>query len=678
MADGMMAAQPANAKPQPGYDESKTPLETLVSWVEEAEETTDAARKAAERDRDYYDGKQLTAAEKAELRKRGQPDIIINRIKPKVDYLMGFEAANRTDPRAFPRTPQDEEASEAATDALRFIKDRTELDQSFSNVWQNMLIDGYGGLELVIEPGPNGTSEIAVKQWEWDRLFYDPHSRKLDFSDARYLGGYVWMDEEEAEELADTEEGKEAVRKTVNETSFTQTYDDRPRWKTWVSGKGRKRVRIVQIYHREGGRWMHCTFTKGGKISSIPVPFVDQDGMSWCPLLLQSAYVDRDNNRYGLVRMMIDVQDEINKRRSKALHRLTMQQVLTENGAVDDVDLAKQEMAKPDGFVTVNPGFRFELLNKGEQLAGELNLLQEAKNEIEQMGPNASMQGKDGDAPSGRAILANQQSGQTELTLLMDRHRHLKKRTYQRIWDMIRQYKNEEWWVRVTDNEKNVRFVGLNRKVTAREELAKRLQAQGAQPQEIQAMLGQVEQDPMRGPMLDQVVRVENQPTEMWMDITIEEVPDAANVQEEQFQALIKLAPAVTFPPTVYLKASSLRNKDELLQELEGAQKSPEQAAQEQIVTELQIKKATAEVEKIIADVEKTEAEAIKIKVEADNLQLQVAAGAIVPPAIAGEQSGQQDLVPASSPPDATGVPEDQMPPQEFLPLGASDSQAAI
>ena len=678
MADGMMAAQPANAAPQPGYDESKTPLETLVSWVEEAEETTDAARKAAERDRDYYDGKQLTASEKAELRKRGQPDIIINRIKPKVDYLMGFEAANRTDPRAFPRTPQDEDASEAATDALRFIKDRTELDQSFSNVWQNMLIDGYGGLELVIEPGPNGTSEIAVKQWEWDRLFYDPHSRKLDFSDARYLGGYVWMDEEEAEELADTEEGKEAVRKTVNETSFTQTYDDRPRWKTWVSGKGRKRVRIVQIYHREGGRWMHCTFTKGGKISSIPVPFVDQDGMSWCPLLLQSAYVDRDNNRYGLVRMMIDVQDEINKRRSKALHRLTMQQVLTENGAVDDVDLAKQEMAKPDGFVTVNPGFRFELLNKGEQLAGELNLLQEAKNEIEQMGPNASMQGKDGDAPSGRAILANQQSGQTELTLLMDRHRHLKKRTYQRIWDMIRQYKNEEWWVRVTDNEKNVRFVGLNRPVTAKEELAKRLQAQGAQPQEIEAMLAQVAQDPMRGPMLDQVVRVENQPTEMWMDITIEEVPDAANVQEEQFQALIKLAPAVTFPPTVYLKASSLRNKDELLQELEGAQKSPEQAAQEQIVTELQIKKATAEVEKIIADVEKTEAEAIKIKVEADNLQLQVAAGAIVPPAIAGEQSGQQDLVPASSPPDATGVPEDQMPPQEFLPLGASDSQAAI
>lgn len=658
MPDGQGNIISTGSKPteMDSYDEAKTPLETLVSWVEDAEEATDTARKAAERDRDYYDGKQLTSAEKAELRKRGQPDVIINRIKPKIDYLSGFEAANRTDPRAFPRTPNDEEASEAATDALRYVKDKAELDQSFSGVWQNMLIDGFGGIELVIEPQADGTNEIAAKHWEWDRLFYDPHSRKLDFSDARYVGGYIWMDEEEAKETWGSEEQLRALDATIDASSFTQTYDDRPRWKTWVTGKTRRRVRIVQMYHREGGRWMYCVFTKGGKLDSMAVPFVDQDGKSWCPLLLQSAYVDRDNNRYGLVRMMIDIQDEINKRRSKALHRLTMQQVVTEHGAVEDVDATKVEMAKPDGMVVVNPGFRFELLNKAEQLAGELQLLQESKNEIEQMGPNAAMLGKDSDAPSGRAILANQQSGQTEITLLMDRHRHLKKRIYQRIWDLIRQYKNEEWWVRVTDNDKNVKFVGFNRPVTMREELGKRLQAQGMNPQQAEQMMAQFEADPMRGPMLDQVMRIENNPTQMFMDITIEEVPDAANVQEEQFQALIKLAPAVTFPPTVYLKASSLRNKDELLQELEGAQKTPEQQAMEQVVSELQIKKATAEVEKMMADVDKTEAETLKMKVETDNLQTQIALGQIVPPQIS-------ESVNASSPPDVPGASPEPMPP---------------
>ncbi|HUS97546.1 MAG TPA: hypothetical protein VMX97_12470, partial [Hyphomicrobiaceae bacterium] len=153
-----------------GKTDSDTPIETLVSWVEDAEEATDAARKAAERDRDYYDHKQLTTAEKATLRERGQPDVVINRIKPKLDFLLGFEASNRTDPRAFPRTPMDEGASEACTDALRYIGDRTDINQKFSIAWENMLIEGYGGLELTVEQkqGPDGQTDVEVGVVEWD------------------------------------------------------------------------------------------------------------------------------------------------------------------------------------------------------------------------------------------------------------------------------------------------------------------------------------------------------------------------------------------------------------------------------------------------------------------------------------------------------------------------------
>lgn len=658
MADAMLSA--TDAKEATRYDDdpgSKTSLATLVAWVEDAEETTNNARKLSERDRDYYDHIQLTAEEKKTLRDRGQPDVIINRIKPKIDYLCGFEASNRTDPKAFPRTPQDEEAAGAATDALRYVKDKADLDPKFAQVWENMLIEGFGGIELVVEEGRDGNVEIAAKTWEWDRLFYDPHSRKLDFEDARYVGGYVWMDAEDAKER--WPDAAEVIERTINESSFSQTYDDRPRWKTWISGKTRKRVRIVQMYHLENGQWWYCIFTKGGKLDSYPVPFVDQDGRSWCPLLLQSTYVNRQNERYGLVRIMVDVQDEINKRRSKALHRLTMRQVVMEEGAVNDVDDARAELAKPDGVIRVNPGFRFEPLDHNDQLRGEFELLQESKNEIELLGPNAAMLGKDKDAPSGRAILANQQSGQTEITLILDRHRHIKKRTYMRVWDLIRQYKNEEWWVRVTDNEKNVRFVGFNRPVTMAEELGKRLESQGMPPPQIEATMQQMQADPMRGPMLQQVIRTENQPTQMWMDITIEQVTDTANIQEEQFQALTALAPAVVFPPSVYIKASSLRNKEELLQELEGAKASPEQQEMNRIMTELNLKKATAETEKMVAEVEKLEADTNKVKLETDMLQQPL--GIITPPQVAGEQP---ESVEASPPPGAPGAMQEQsMPP---------------
>ena len=91
--------------------------------------------------------------------------------------------------------------------------------------------------------------------------------------------------------------------------------------------------------------------------------------------------------------------------------------------------------------------------------------------------------------------------------MLLDRHRHLKKRVYRGIWDLIRQYKTEEWWVRVTDNEKNIRFVGLNRPVTVKEEFTKKLEAEGMPPEQIEQTIGKLAQDPMQGQMLAQVRR---------------------------------------------------------------------------------------------------------------------------------------------------------------------------
>lgn len=616
----------------------------LVEWFEAAEEATDNARKASERDRDYYDGKQLTAKELAKLRERGQPDIIINRIQPKIDYLLGFEASSRTDPRCFPRTEADEDAAEAATDALRYVEDSTSLDQKFSNVWEHMLIEGFGGVELVAD---EQTGDIDVVEWDWDRLFYDPHSRKPDFSDARYMGGIVWMDADEAKEKWGDKE--DAINITLNENTSSKTYDDRP-WQRWVSGASRPRVRIVQMYHREGGQWKWCIFTKGGKLDGGDVPFIDQNKQSFCPLFLQSGYVNRENERYGLVRIMIGPQDEINKRRSKALHMLTVKQVIMEAGAVDDVDLLRQQLAKPDGVIQRNPGFELEINRDDANIQGHLNLLQEAKNEIELIGPNAAMQGKGGGDPSGRAILANQQGGQTEISRLMDRHRNLKRRVYEGIWNLIRQYKTEEWWVRVTDDEKKSKFVGLNRPITAGEQMGRDLEKKGLPQDQIAQLLEEQMADPMQAQQLSQVVGKENVPSEMHMDITIEEVPDVANLAAEQFQGLIELTRAgVVLPPKAYVKASNLRNKQEILDEMEKAEQKPNPQAEQ-----MQMEAAMAQLAELRAKVAKLEAETIKTLVEADMA------------AQPQNQITRPEIVDGGSPPQVNGA----MPQQPAQPAG--------
>lgn len=660
---------PGGIPMEPQYQEWS--LDRKVRAFEDAEEATDTARALSERCRDYYDNKQLTAEELAILRKRGQPDVIINRIQGKVNYLLGYEAAQRTDPIGRPRTPEDEEASEACTDALNYVRDSSDQKQAFSQCWENMLIEGCGGSEVVPVLKP-GDADITIKKVHWDRAFWDPHSREHDFEDARYLGQVIWMDEDDA--LAMWPDAAESITKTISDEAKI-TYSDRPRWRQWATaGQHRKRIRIVQMYYKcrstDGSDecWHWCIFTKGGEIEGGIVPYRDDDGKSLCPLVLQSAFVDRDNNRYGFVVVLLGPQDEINKRRSKMLHEATVRQFVYEEGAIDDVDLIKQELSKPDGGVKVNPGLRFELLDRSKEIAAHGALQTEAKQEIELMGPNAAMLGEQGGAPSGRAILANQSGGQMEIALLVDRHNHYKARVHRLVWAMIKLYWQAEKWIRVTDDEDNVRFVGFNRPVTLAEVMLKEAEKEGIPEDEAKAKLRDAAQDPMLAAQLQQVVKMDRVPSEMSMDIILDQIPDTANIQAEQFQVLADLTKAgVPLPPKLLIKASSLRNKKELLEELEKAEEASQNDPAQQAAVQAQIEGAMAEVEKLraqideivaktqktMAEVKNVEADAVKKLAEADAVDQQI--GTVIDPEVV---SADGSVTPARQTPQAMPTPQ--------------------
>jgi hypothetical protein len=697
--NALTMAQPAGMMPmQYGMEPQAEPEREYNLWdlakkvrsFEDSEEATDTARQQSERCRDYYDGKQLTAQELAVLAQRGQPDVIINRIQSKVNYLLGYEATLRTDPKGRPRTPEDEEAADACSDALNYVRDTSDQPQAFSQCWENMLIEGVGGSE-VTPTLKQGDADIKIKKVHWDRAFWDLHSREHDFSDARYLGQVVWMDEEDALAQWPTPEAAEAIAKTISdEARFT--YQDRPRWRQWAtSGTHRKRVRIVQMYYKcrsKDGKdecWHWCIFTSGGEIEAGQVPYRDDDEVSLCPLVLESAYIDRENNRYGFVLALLGPQDEINKRRSKMLHEANVRQFRYEKGAVDDVDITKQELSKPDGGVETNPGFEFELIDRSKEIAAHAALQSEAKQEIELMGPNAAMLGQQGGDPSGRAILANQSGGQMEIGLLVDRHNHYKKRVHQLIWSMIKLYWTEEKWVRVTDDDDNVKFVGFNRPVTLAEVLLEQAKKEGVPEDEAKAKLREAAQDPMLAQQLQEVVKMEHVPSDMGMDIILDEIPDTANIQQEQFKDIADLAKAgVPFPPKVLIKASSLRNKKELLDELEKEQEDPAAQAAQKIQMEgaiAEIEKLKAENEKTraetsakLAEIDKTLAEIGKIKAEsierlarADTYDLQI--GQITDPQITGNGAGNQISRPApqsgAQTPAPSGPPTVPMPDYE-------------
>lgn len=573
----------------------------LTRMFEESEDASYEARKNSERDRDYVDHKQYTPKELATLNKRSQPPVIDNRIKTKVDYLVGLEKQQRVKPKAFPRTPKHEADADGATEALRYVAESEDYEAKRSSVWRNMLVEAVGGIRVYVENDYNGELCIRLQRIAWDRLFFDPHSAEADFSDAGYLGVVVWMNHDDA--LAMYRDNPEVanILETTLQSAPSDTYDDKPKFTHWADKK-RKRVRIVQIWIKRNNEWHFAEFTKGGILKGGPSPYVTDKGESDCELFFQSAYVDRDNNRYGLVREMISLQDEVNKRRSKALHLLNTSQTVLEQGAVEDVEKFRRESVKPDGTMVVNPGAiaekRIEFRTRDDLATAHFQLLQEAKNAIDLKGPNATQMGdktQGSSAASGKAILASQQGGMIQIGDLLDNLRHLDKRVFRAVWARVRQFWTAEKWVRITDDERNIKWLGLNVDPMQAQQIA---QQPGAQ-QRIAGMVGSV--------------------AELDCDIVIDDAPDSLTLQIEQFQTLTELKKFDAngeIPFRAIVRAiPNLKDKQAFLKEMEERAAQNQQA--QQPVQQLQLRGAAAEVAGKEADVENTRADTVKTLADA-------------------------------------------------------------
>lgn len=597
-----MATAPGTVAPASMFE-----LSALKKLYAEAKENTDQARKESELAQDYYDNKQWTSTQIKALRKRKQPEIWINRIAPAVNGILGVLEQGQTDPRAFPRNAEDQDAAEVATDALRYSAERSRWQRTKLAAAKNCLVGGIAA--VIVEANQDGDP--------WPQLIragefiYDPHSRDPDFEDARYTGVAKWMYVDIVKGLYP---GSTIDPKDVAPASVAFDDEDKPA-NVWSDAR-RNRVLVVEIYIQRMG-WKRVCFWGGGILEEGDSPYVDERGTPTNPIVAQSCFVDRDNARYGIVKAMVPIQDEINMSRSRGLHLLNSRQVrITDpNGPDVAADTIREEAARPDGILP----FGVETVPNNDLSAGQMARMTESKAELERLGPNPAVLGRSNQDASGRAQLVRQQAGLTELTPALGGIEDLELRVYRQMWARIKQFWTEPKTIRVTDDIGAAKFLMVNE----------------PQVEEVPAIVMGPDGQPVVG--TQQVVRgVRNRPAEMDMDIIIDSVPDTANIQSEQFAELVRLA-QVYGPQEVpfddLLEASSLPKKRELIEKREARMKeaaqqqagpdpahlAAQQEAQAQAAAEMQkaeIKaQADVEIARIKADVDFRIAEA---RVEAE------------------------------------------------------------
>lgn len=539
----------------------------------------------------YYHGKQYTDAELKELKRRRQPPTVKNRIRRKVDFLVGVEQRLRRDPKAFPRNPNGEAAAPVATSVLRAVQDLTKWPAVASECARDALIRGIGVEWAGITRTRKGQIEIKKNHVKGDRFFYDPRSEDWDFQDAQYLGEASWMDIEQAKEMMPW--ASEAIEQLGEYASgnrslgaLPQLFDKEKNWTQYVDTQ-KRRLYVVSIWYRYNGEWMWDYLV--GQVSLCPEGmdylsiYIDENDATTHPYKAWSPYVGEDGTRYGMIRDMKPIQDEINKRSSKALHLLTVRQIKYETGSVNDIDKARAELAKPDGMIEINPGKgdAFGVIEQTAQIQGNLELMQEAKAEIENLGPNPGLLGRGVEKQSGRAILAQQNSGMTELSPVFERMREWKLRCYHHDWHLIRKFYTDDRYIRITGDDKAVQHLRINVPVTNE---------------------------------YGEIIGVDNAVAEMDVDIILDEGPDTVTMREELIEAL---SDRPDIPVEIIIELSSLPDKDAVLKKLaEFKAPPPEVIEMQKRMAQLEELLNAGKVDKQQADTEKVRAETAKVMAE--------------------------------------------------------------
>lgn len=516
--------------------------------------------------RHYYHGAQWTPEEIKVLRNRRQPIITFNRTSRKIDQIVGLLQRMRQDPKAYPRNPKNADGADIATECVRYACDSNDWEFLDPYCAGQAAIEGVGGLELKLIEGDHDDPDVGMDFIFGDDFFYDPRSYKPDFSDARYMGLAKWMDVEAAVELFPDKE--ELIRSLMVESGFDLTTHSDREYK-WVY-VNEKRVRLVEIWYRHKGRWMWAFFCSNVLLDQGVSPFLDERNKPMNRFVMFSAAVDHDGDRYGFCRNLKGPQDELNQRRSKALFMANVTRLISQKGAVDSVEVARREYARPDGFIEYNPGFPAPVPdNDNNDQQQQLALMQDARLEIDSFAnitPDLITREVPGDH-SGVAINMLQKAGIAELGSFLRNYKSWKKRVYRTVWNIIKRTWEKERYIRVSGDEEMAQFLQLNAD----------------------------EKDEWGQPII--VNAVGNIEVEM----TLDDGPDEANLMQDAYDVLKNYPPGM-IPPAVLIELSPMSSK--VKKKIQGMMQQPQDPSAEALKG-LAVENAKAEIGKTNAQAER-------------------------------------------------------------------------
>lgn len=602
-------------------------------------------------DEDFYDNIQWTEEDARVLRERGQDPLVFNVISSSLNWVIGTEKRGRTDFKVLPRRKDGGRQAERKTQLLKYLSDVNRSDFHTSRAFEDAVKVGIGWIECGVQDDDDG--EPVYRRYEsWRNMLWDSACTEKDMSDARYMFRSKWVDLDIAEAMFPDRAGllgfsaRDTDRfglDSQGDDAMDSAEFEREHYgsvRSNVHDYNRNRVRLIEGWIRlptkvkrlKGGEFkgevfdqhspghaaeleagnsvlvertmmrMHVViFTANGLLYKGESPYRH----NMFPFTPVWAYRrGRDGLPYGMTRGMRDIQYDINKRAAKALHILSTNKVIMDEGAVDDLDEFAEEISRPDAIIVKKQGKELVINAERELAPAHMDMMSRDISMIQsQSGVTDENLGRQTNATSGKAIQARQNQGSMATAGIFDNLRFAMQVQGEKELSLVEQYFTEEKQFRITNMRGTADYITINDSLPENDitrtkadfvisESDWRATIRQSQTEELMAMLAQL------APTAPQLALV-------MVDLIVEEM-DIGNREE-----LVKRIRQVT----------GMRDPD--AEELTPEEQQAEQAKQQQ--AEMQGRMQAAQLAEQEGKAAKAQAEAQKAGASAQHIGAQIA-----------------------------------------------------
>ena len=649
-----------------------TELRRVLNWYYLERERQAANRLDMAMDADFYDGLQWDPEDAAILAERGQMPLVYNEVAPMCDWIIGTERRARVDWSVLPRTEDDVQVADVKTKVLKYVSDINRVVFNRSRAFADAVKSGVGWVDDGVRDDP--TKDILYSKWEdWRNVLWDSTgSYDLDLDDARYIFRWRWVDIDLAIMMFPDRENQ--LRQACEDSAYN--WNEAPEEAAWVEsvdqntnnrtghlyaqGAGmivdakRQRVKLIECQYRKparvtmvaDGTFKGSVMNKGDQVLGQAVAnsgsglidkimmrthfavFTEAHMLSCGPSIYRHNKFSltpiwcyrrgRDRLPYGVIRRVRDIQQDLNKRASKALFLLNTNQVIMEKDAVEDIEEARDEVNRPDGMIVKKTGKEFTIRRDTDAATGQLQMMaMDAQSIQKSAGVNDDNMGRKTNAVSGEAIRARQQQGSVTTTEPFDNLRFGTQCQGEKQLSLTEQFYTDAKVIRLTGTKGALEWLKVN----------------------------QPEQQP------DGSIRYLNDITASQADFQVSEQDYAGSLRQVMFDAMQGMAQRL--PPdvalrmmTIAMEFSDLPNKDEIAQEFRkltgdrDPSKEPTPEEQHQMDQQAQMQAEAMQVQRQMAmtALEEAQAKVREINARADKLLAEAQA----PGASAGgDQQGQ-------------------------------------